>query len=78
MGRLREFSIDAQTRKDRAQPGGRDVFQHRHYAEIARIIRELDGVPRFNRAEIALHFAKELDVSNVRFDRERFLRATGD
>ncbi len=48
------------------------LFQHRHYAEIARIISE---VPDEARAFVVQHFAAELMGSNPRFDIERFRAA---
>lgn len=61
--------------KDRTT-SGRDVFQHRHFAEIARIIHALPAQPvRWATAE---HFADYLADSNPRFDRARFMRACTD
>lgn len=69
--------------KDRTQPTAAS-FQHRHYAEIARIIRTIDKVHNQEqgvintRADVAEHFANELGAQNGNFNRERFLRACLD
>ncbi len=71
---------EAAARKDRTQPTDAN-FQHRHFAEIARIIRNLDSVHNGEqgfidiRSDVANHFARELAGSNPRFDRDRFLTA---
>lgn len=70
---------DAATHKDRTQPSGNQM-QHRHFAEIARIIR--DDFPcgatlgsAYDLSTIAEVFADALAHTNPRFDRARFLRA---
>ena len=67
--------------KDRAQPTA-PSFQHRHYAEIARIIRDYAPPPvgdDYTRDMIRRHvadaFADGLRHSNPKFDRARFLAA---
>ena len=61
-------------RKDRSTAESRPAFQHRHFAVIARIIRDLpDEYPRF---QIAQRFADELADTNPNFDRRRFIMAT--
>ena len=59
-------------RKDRTTTA---QLEHRHFAEIARIIRYMAN--RAAQEETALHFARELAGTNPRFDRARFLRACG-
>lgn len=66
-------------RKDRAQPTA-PSFEHRHYAELARIIRAMHGhlglhMSTDDVTATAQHFADELAGSNPRFDRSRFLAA---
>ena len=49
-------------------------MQHRHYASIAEVIHRLE--PAFyDPKSLAEHFARHLEKTNPRFDRERFLRA---
>ncbi len=67
-------------RKDRAQPTDAN-FQHRHYAELARIIRNMPKVSNQEhgfidiRDDVAEEFADQLATGNPRFDRSRFLAA---
>lgn len=67
-------------RKDRTQPSGNEM-QHRHFATIAAIIRDMDfvhtGTQGFVdiREDVATHFANGLARTNPRFDRKRFLAA---
>jgi hypothetical protein len=49
------------------------ALQHRHFAFIAKTIREMPD--RVNRIPVAREFAKALAETNPRFDRERFLAA---
>ncbi|RWI90541.1 MAG: hypothetical protein EOR22_23655 [Mesorhizobium sp.] len=51
-------------------------FEHRHFATIARIIRDIParGGDQLN---IARHFARELRGTNPRFQASRFLAACG-
>lgn len=63
---------DAALRKDRATSA---TLEHRHFAEIARIIAALPGAKE--RARSAHHFAGHLRHTNPRFDYARFLRACG-
>lgn len=63
----------AARRKDLRQPT-QVSFQHRHYAEIARIIRELPQGDDL-RVGIAQHFARELRGTNELFNKERFIAA---
>lgn len=60
-------------RKDRTTHA---TLQHRHFAEIARIIALLGGED-LTPQNVASHFADELANSNPRFDRTRFMRACG-
>ena len=46
------------------------LFQHRHYAEIARILAEQSAEPEMVRA-----FASAFKSDNARFDGERFYAA---
>lgn len=49
-----------------------DVLQHRHFAVIAGIIRDL---PRAQRGDVAERFANKLRETNSRFDFNRFIAA---
>ena len=66
--------------KDRRQPTA-PSFQHRHFAEIARIIRTMDKVSNQEhgfidiREDVAETFADQLARTNPNFDRARFLAA---
>lgn len=68
------LTTESAARKDRTS-GKSATLQHRHYACIASIIRELAPVQR--RDVVALHFADQLRFTNPRFDRDRFLKACG-
>lgn len=78
-----KMTDDAAIQKDRTQPSGSQVMQHRHFAEIARIIREMDKVNNQEhgfidvREDVAEHFAANLARTNDRFDRRRFMIACG-
>lgn len=51
-------------------------MQHRHFATIATIIREMSGgFSEEEREDIAVAFADRLRETNPNFDRDRFLRA---
>lgn len=63
------LTLKSAARKDRAQPTTAR-FQHAHFAEIARIIRETPG-PML-RMDMADRFADELSRTNTRFDVTRF------
>lgn len=66
------LTLKAATNKDRAQPVSAK-FEHRHFAEIARIIRSM---PLDVARESAMDtFAAELARTNPRFDRTRFVCA---
>lgn len=56
-------------------------MQHRHFATVATIIREMgEGAMPVSRAVhemIAHHFAHRLSGTNPKFDRRRFLLACG-
>ena len=59
------------------QRTGLAPMQHRHFTTIAKILddaRFLDGPTR---TTICEHFADELECTNPKFDRERFLAACG-
>lgn len=59
----------AALRKDRTT---RARLEHRHFAEIARII---SLAPEWDRQVMAQHFADHLRGTNANFDRARFMRA---
>ena len=60
--------------KDKRTADARPQLEHRHFAIVARIISRCNiGMRR----AIALHFANNLETSNKKFDRERFLHACG-
>lgn len=67
------LSSKAALSKDLAQSRGNEVFQHRHYAEIARIIRTIRDNKSRERATFA--FCEELATRNANFNAQRFLRA---
>ncbi|QDH50371.1 hypothetical protein [Caulobacter phage KcrB] len=48
-------------------------FQHRHFATLARIIR--DAPDSFDRNALAVYFAAELSRTNSNFNTARFLDA---
>lgn len=68
-------------RKDTAHRNGNiDGLQHRHFAVIAGVLKELNenangGVEAME--HVICKFANACAASNPRFDRERFLRACG-
>ena len=70
---------EAAARKDKLGADYPATLQHRHFAVIAGILAELDGValainPEQRRA-IREHFADRLARTNPKFDRKRFLAA---
>lgn len=75
------LSTEAANRKDRTSGFG--TLQHRHFATIAAIIREMDKVSNQEhgfidiREDVAEHFADWLGKTNPKFDRQRFLVACG-
>jgi hypothetical protein len=69
------LSTHAALAKDRRNAEGQaNAMQHRHYAVIAGILKEM-GTPLNGR--VAVHFADKLQAANANFDRNRFLRACG-
>jgi hypothetical protein len=50
-------------------------LEHRHYAFIAAVIREMATEGHNAAAEVAERFAKACAGTNVKFNRERFLAA---
>lgn len=76
------LSISAAASKDRNH--GAAKFEHRHFATIAEIIRDMDKVHNGEhgfvdiREDVAEEFANALARTNPRFDRERFLSACRD
>jgi hypothetical protein len=74
------LTIESALRKD--MTNGKADMQHRHFATIATIIREIDKglIPcstNATRKFMAELFADELRYTNPRFDRARFLKACG-
>lgn len=69
------LSAQTATRKDRN--AGYCDMEHRHFATIAAIIREMRGAETAENTvdHVAEHFARELAKTNPRFDRRRFLVA---
>jgi len=71
------LTTEAALRKDKA-PTTPDM-QHRHFAYIAQIIRELPieelTGDSDHRVDIAFHFARHLKHTNSNFNAERFMRA---
>lgn len=65
------LSLKAELAKD--VKAGLGEMQHRHFATIATILREIPD-DMFSRA-IANHFADRLAETNPRFNRQRFLSA---
>lgn len=69
----------AAARKD--QLSAYSAMEHRHFATIAAIIRDMGKVPNQEhgfidiRDDVAEHFADALGATNPRFDRKRFLAA---
>lgn len=64
------LSREAAFRKDRNADWCE--FQHRHFATIADILRDMDAD-----IETVGEWADRLARTNARFDRERFIAATG-
>jgi hypothetical protein len=68
------LKLSSATAKDRrTAPAALPDLQHRHFAAIAHIIREMP-VER-DRRTMAQHFADKLAATNAKFDRTRFLCA---
>lgn len=70
---------EAAARKDKLGASSPATLEHRHFAVIAGILADMDGVvlsinPDQRRA-ICEHFADGLRVTNPRFDRKRFMTA---
>lgn len=69
----------AARRKD--QRTGKSIMQHRHFATVAAIIKNMDKVHNQEqgfidiREDVAYHFAAELASTNPKFDRARFIAA---
>ncbi len=63
---------DTAHRKDLTS--GLGAMEHRHFATIATIIREMPGHTSVH-AMVAIAFADRLGATNARFDRRRFLLA---
>lgn len=58
--------------KDTNHGAERNVFQHRHYAAIAKIIRDMEGIDDDTRAEMIFGFGVALALADSNFDQERF------
>lgn len=67
------LTVESALRKDRTT-GVNDGMQHRHFACVA---ASISALPPKQRKTIALHFAAHLACTNARFDRRRFLAASG-
>lgn len=67
------LTTESALRKDRKS--AKSGMEHRHFATIADIIRQMPESD--TRGRIAIFFADELRSTNPRFDRARFLRACG-
>ena len=61
--------------KDRRTASERPTFQHRHFALVAEIIRNLP--PDVNRGIVAADFVAAFSATNPRFDVRRFWVAAG-
>lgn len=71
---------EAAARKDKLGAGYPATLQHRHFAVIADILKDLGanhGVFPNQTRSICEHFADELAGTNPNFDRRRFLAACG-
>lgn len=53
------------------------TMEHRHFATVAAILRDMD-IAGGQRSSVIRQFADALARTNLRFDRERFLRACGE
>lgn len=69
-----KMTDESAMQKDRTQPSGSAVMQHRHLAEIASIIRDYPGESTTRRL-MAEYFADRLEDTNPKFSRTRFLAA---
>lgn len=70
------LTAESAARKDRTTANGNVEFQHRHFAAIADMLKNMHSVGgEKNRTWIADYFAGQLARTNSRFDRERFLTA---
>lgn len=68
--------LTAQNALSKDMTTGKSTMEHRHFATVATIIR---GIPdNKTRSMVALRFAIELETTNPRFDRRRFLAACGE
>ncbi len=78
MARSAESTLRAALRKDQ-RTANTATFEHRHFAEIARVITTATdhGFGVLHRRAMADMFAAELAKTNSRFDRARFLAACG-
>ena len=68
------MTTSAQHAKDRRTADARPQLEHRHLAIVARIISRCNVGMRH---AVAIHFANNLERTNNKFDRERFLHACG-
>ena len=69
------LTTESALRKDRNT--GKATLEHRHFATIAAIIRDMHGLDENDRKHVAFRFADELRTTNPKFDTKRFLAACG-
>ena len=60
--------------KDANSAKEKDTMQHRHFAVVAGIIKDM---PANQRQAVAEHFASGLRSANSKFNKARFLKACG-
>lgn len=71
---MRAVTRSAYRSKDKRTAEARPQLEHRHFAVIADIISRANIGYRW---AVAMHFARSLQATNKKFDRERFLHACG-
>jgi len=70
------LSTNAAKNKDLRNVGSE--MQHRHFATVAGIIRNLNGsMSKEDVKLVAEHFSADLKNTNAKFDKKRFLAACG-
>lgn len=75
-GNTMPLKADAALRKDQTNAFASSM-EHRHFATIAAILRDMPVRWGKRRKDIAEHFADRLATTNPRFDRSRFFAACG-
>lgn len=70
------LTLESALRKDKRNAGG-TTFEHRHFASIAAMLKDLPLASKQTKADVIEYFADELARTNPRFDRKRFLTACG-